>query len=320
MNDKQPSKRSPNYPFLSLEDSVEKVRIIYNRDKLSPASPDVIVSHLGYNKVHGTSRRVLSALKEYELLDELSDQRLRVSDEAYKILHSDINSPQGLNLLRNAALKPLIFFNVIEEYKGDLPSDQALSSYLVLERGFTPDGAQKFINVLRETVEFANITPSNYDGENEETQQSPEKKEVVSNMPTQQTVQNNQQQNQFGNRPNLAVQNFGLPTTQTKETILNFKISRKSEARIIFYGEEVTQEAIEQLRVILEAQKNVYPTKDELEAERNQPKKAIWHGKDYDQPVTITGKLGEDSGKQYFSIEESNTGISEDELEFTDEN
>lgn len=312
MNDKEASKRSPNYPSTSLEDAVNHMRTIYDKDKLAAASAEVLVSHLGYNKLHGTSRRVLSSIRQYGLLDEVSDQRYKVSESAYRLLNADKHSPKETELLKEAALKPIIFRNILEEYEGELPSEKTLSSYLVLEKGFTVDGASSFVKVLQDNVEYANITISDF---TENTGENTSFQEGV-NMTGQQKQQTNQGQISPVASAISAAQNLGLPTPDTKETILNFKISRKSEARIIFYGEDVTQEAIEQLKKILDAQKDVYPTQKELEDERNQPKSAMWKNKDYDQPIKITGELGEKDGKKFYAVEGSNTGISEDELDF----
>src|SRR4051812_30051893 len=106
MNDKEAPKRSPNYPSENLEDSLANIRTIYDRDKLSAASPDVMVAHLGYNKLHGTSRRVLSAMKNYGLVDELPDGRLKVSETAFRLLNSDLNSPKAVQMLKDAVLRP----------------------------------------------------------------------------------------------------------------------------------------------------------------------------------------------------------------------
>ena len=40
---------------------------------------------------------------------------------------------------------------------------------------------------------------------------------------------------------------------------------------------------------------------------------------DHDQPVTITGELGERDGRRFYSAKETSTGIPEDELEFGEE-
>lgn len=230
MNDKEASKRSPNYPSTSLEDAVNHIRTIFDKDKLSATSADVLVSHLGYNKLHGTSRRVLSSIRQYGLLDELSDQRYKVSEAAYRLLNSDKHSPKELELLKEAALKPIVFRNILEEYKGELPSERTLSSYLVTEKGFTIDGASSFIKVLQDNVEFANLTKSDFTenaSENASLQEG-------NNMTGQQQQQNNQGQFSPVIGSISAAQNSGLPTPDTNETVLNFKISRKSEARIIF--------------------------------------------------------------------------------------
>lgn len=42
--------------------------------------------------------------------------------------------------------------------------------------------------------------------------------------------------------------------------------------------------------------------------------RAIWHSADHDQPVTITGLLGEQGGVRLYSVEGSDTGIPEHEL------
>ena len=316
MNDKETPKeapkRSPNFPSINLEDSLANATTLYNADKLAATSADVLVGHLGYNKLHGTSRRVLSSMKNYGLIDELSDNRFKISEFAYRLIHSDLNSPKAIELLKEAAMKPAIFRNIIMEYKGNLPSDRTLTSYLVLEKGFTPDGALQFAKVLRDNVEFASITDEDFAENKSEN--------VISGGAGMITEQPQQQQIQTANTPQVssisASQAASLPNADIKETILNFKISRKSEARIIFFGEEVTQEAIELLKMILETQKAVYPTKAELEAEKNEPKQATWRNKDYDQAVAVTGELGEVDGKRYFSIEGSKTGVSEDELDF----
>jgi hypothetical protein len=68
---------------------------------------------------------------------------------------------------------------------------------------------------------------------------------------------------------------------------------------------------------ILDAPKAAEPTAEVKPV--SYPRKAIWKNKDHDQPVTVTGELGEKDGKRFYSIEESSTGVPEDELEFEDE-
>lgn len=46
------------------------------------------------------------------------------------------------------------------------------------------------------------------------------------------------------------------------------------------------------------------------------PRPATWSNKDHDQPVTVIGRLGDEKGINYYKIEESDTGIPENELDF----
>lgn len=93
--------------------------------------------------------------------------------------------------------------------------------------------------------------------------------------------------------------------------ILFFNISRTGKAQVKFSG-QITQDAIKKLIAHLDLSLDTYPTQAELE----QPKQATWRNKDHDQPVTVIGEAGEKDGKKYYSIEESNTGVPEDELDF----
>ena len=49
---------------------------------------------------------------------------------------------------------------------------------------------------------------------------------------------------------------------------------------------------------------------------QSMPREAIWHNADHDEPVTVTGSLGERDGIEYFSIKGSSTGIPATEIEF----
>src|SRR3989442_6142805 len=62
--------RSPNFPIVSLKEAIEKVRVLYDKDRRSPMTPSVVLEHLGYaRKKSGTAGRVVSALRQFGLLD-----------------------------------------------------------------------------------------------------------------------------------------------------------------------------------------------------------------------------------------------------------
>ena len=273
--------RSPNFPYIGLREAVEKLAVIYSKDKLSATSAGVMLNHLGYKQAHGSSRRVLSALKQYGLLEEKGDGQFKVSNTGYEILHLSENDSRRIELLREAASMPYIFQDVIEEYKGDLPSDPTIKSHLVLKRGFSPDGAVVLLRALRETIEFARISSAEY------TQQEKEEAEEEAKAANKQSYIQNLPDDPYGffstlsQKPNMQSSDQVLPTAippnnlahlapqppRVDESELFFKISRDSKARVVFTG-DVTQEAIEKLRTHLEVSKDSYPLQAELEQEK----------------------------------------------------
>lgn len=161
--------RSPNYPYLSLPEAINRTCVVLEKDKLSPTSPEVIAGHLGYAKLHGTSRRVLAAMKDYGLLDDAGNKRLKVSNLGYRLCKNNESPFEREKLLKEAALKPFIFHTVVEHFNGDIPSPATIEDYLILEKEFSPDGASNFQKVLRETVEFANLNSNDFSENPEDT-------------------------------------------------------------------------------------------------------------------------------------------------------
>ena len=56
------------------------------------------------------------------------------------------------------------------------------------------------------------------------------------------------------------------------------------------------------------------PNGNSHDGQKSRP--AIWHNKDHDQPILVTGELGEVDGQRFYAIEGSNGGIPEDQIEF----
>ena len=103
-----------------------------------------------------------------------------------------------------------------------------------------------------------------------------------------------------------------IPVSDTSASELVFRITRDSEARIVFSG-PVTQEGIAKLTALLTLSKDAFPSMQELK----KPMRAMWHNKDVDQPVTVIGEAGMTDGRRYVKIEGSDTAIPEDEISYT---
>lgn len=152
--------RSPGYPVIPLGEAIKKAETVFQQDKRAFTTPDAIISHLGYKK-GGSARRVVSALRQYGLLDEESG-KYRVSELGFKIMHLSETSEERLRLVREAALNPPIIGRVIEAFEGELPSDATLKEHLILTEKFNPDSVELFIGILRETVALVKLPSVTY--------------------------------------------------------------------------------------------------------------------------------------------------------------
>jgi hypothetical protein len=151
--------RSPNYPSISLAEAVNRVGQVFAKERQHPAPKDVIVKHLGYNSLNGASLGALSALAKYGLLDREGEQ-YKVSDRAIVILHP--RTPQEKNeALRAAAVAPALFAELLDTFKGVLPSDDNLRAYLI-RRGFAESAISPVITTLRETMELVATEAEGY--------------------------------------------------------------------------------------------------------------------------------------------------------------
>jgi hypothetical protein len=317
-------RRSPSYPVLTIDDAIVRARKVYEADRRAFATFENVATNMGYGatKKGGRTGRAVAALKQYGLLDERGGQ-YRISDSAFRILELPDDTPERARLVGEAALRPPVIRKILRHYEGQLPSDATLRSHLVINEGFNPDSARDFIRVVRRTVELVNPSKADYNAGEESDEVAQTNAGGAPLMPPTTTQPGTPQtglraatkeefNRAFASSTASQLHALGIPVPgQGKE--LRFNISRDSEAQVIFYG-PVTQEAIDKLAKLLELQKDTFPTRDELE----RPRAAIWRNKDHDQPVTITGELGEKDGKRFYAAKETGTGIPEDELEFED--
>jgi hypothetical protein len=308
---KKKRQRSPGYPAITIDEAVTRIRQIYQQDKRAYTTYNAILEHMGYKTNaqagrSGTSGRVVAALRQYGLLDE-NDGQFRVSDVGFRIINLPDDAEERTALIRQAALRPQIFRKILAHYQGEVPSDTALKSHLVLNEGFNPDSVDQFIRVFRRTIDIANPSAGDYNaGEEPEGAEQP----PIGATPVQQPPPLGKQ-GQGATPPTLPPAGQQSASLGANESVLAFKISRDSEARVIFSG-QVTQEAIDKLAALLNLSKDAYPTKAELV----QPRAAVWKNKDHDQPVSVIGEAGEHDGRRYVKIEGSEAGVPEDELEY----
>jgi hypothetical protein len=151
--------RSPNYPAIGLSDAVEAVRAIYEGEKRTQVSGEVIAHSLGYSSLSGPARTKISALKKYGLLEGDERKGMRVSDLAVRILYPN-GTKDELGALREAALNPELFKLLYNDYRDG--SDGAIMSHLINKMDFAPHGAKQLIAAFRDTYSYAGLDKKEY--------------------------------------------------------------------------------------------------------------------------------------------------------------
>lgn len=167
--------RSPNYPVISIDEAIDKLRQIYRQDKRALTTYEAVITHLGFTakKRSGRSARVVAALRQYGLLDEQAG-KFRVSDTGFRVLEMPEDSQERAQLIKEAALNPPAFRKILSYYEGEVPSDAALRSHLIFQEKFNPESVSDFIRVFRRTIEVANPSPEDYtSGEESEVADKP---------------------------------------------------------------------------------------------------------------------------------------------------
>lgn len=166
---KRRRERSPSYPGIDLETAIERARVLRAREGRNAAPVDAILHHWGYRPASGMGMVALAALKKFGLLEDQgvgTARKAKLTDLALTILLDEReDSPQRMEAIRSAALRPPIHAELWEESGEQLPSDQNLRYKLRRERGFTDSAADQFIRQFRSTLAFAGLTDSDSMGE-----------------------------------------------------------------------------------------------------------------------------------------------------------
>ena len=153
--------RSPSYPYLDLPTALEKVTVLWNVEGRHPAAVSVAMQHWGYKEESSTGYSCVAALKKFGLVDHdgMGETRqIRLSALALAILlDRDPASDDRRDALRRAALNPRIHAELWERYGADLPSDQTLRRFLVIERNFNEASVDELLAEYKATVAFAGL-------------------------------------------------------------------------------------------------------------------------------------------------------------------
>ncbi len=155
--------RSPSYPGLNLQDSIEKARVIHAQGRQDNLPIEVVAKLWGFkNATNGAFNITLAALKKFGLLEEvggrgMAKRQLKVTDGAVEILYGPA-SPKYAECLRAAAMRPAIHREIWDKWKMQLPGNDVMQYYFVRERKFGEDAYRWVVREYQESMRFAGFT------------------------------------------------------------------------------------------------------------------------------------------------------------------
>ncbi len=147
-------KKSPRSPAFPLEDCLEKVLKIYEKEKGYDVNTDTVARHAGYKDgKSGASLSFIAALGYFGLTVRRGDGVVAVSPDVreYKVL-PDHAEKQAL--LVKWLKSPAVFRELLEDdFPAGLPSDPTLR-YTLIKKGYSDKAADDCLKVFKRSVEF----------------------------------------------------------------------------------------------------------------------------------------------------------------------
>lgn len=151
--------RSPNYPAYNLGEALEFALKLYGKEGTSATPTAVVATNLGYSSLSGAARQKIASMRQYGLIEEGQQGKVRVAPRVVQIKH-DPDSAVSYKLLQEAALAPPLFQELREKHPD--ASDRNLEVVLINEKGFIPEGARRVLKSYRATLDFAKIGAQGY--------------------------------------------------------------------------------------------------------------------------------------------------------------
>ncbi len=161
----EPAKRirSPNYPAISLAHAVGQLKALFERIHKHAAPKEAVAKALGYGGFNGQSAMIISAHTKYGLLERTGEDQYKISKRAMQIMFP--NDPaEKATALREAALAPSLYAELVEDF-GDIPPHDDILHPWLMRRGFAPTAVSAVIQGYRDTMALVQPTTEEYDSE-----------------------------------------------------------------------------------------------------------------------------------------------------------
>jgi hypothetical protein len=162
--------RSPNYPYISLKRGIELVRKLFEADKRMKVPVSIAQTRWGLTETSSSGPQVVAALDSYGLIDiegKQDNKKIGVSN-LYLKYHYATSETERHEILVKCALLPPLYAKVWDEFNRQVPQDDLLKRYLVVDLNFNSESVNKFILRFKETIEFAGLLNQTYTGNEDE--------------------------------------------------------------------------------------------------------------------------------------------------------
>lgn len=152
--------RSPSFPYLDLETSIEHLSKVYGAAKMNEVRPSDVADSWGMSTKSGSMMRYVAALTQFGLLEAsgTGDQRrFKVSSTGRRILEDDRPGVRD-GLKSEAALLPKLIRGLylgegdLPQWGADRPSDSISESALIFDMNFGQEAARRFLSVYDATI------------------------------------------------------------------------------------------------------------------------------------------------------------------------
>src|ERR1039458_3282080 len=156
--------RSPEHPFINLENAIARAEQFYEVEQHRPANAKVAMDHWGYDPKSSGGMQTLSALISFGLLEEQGAGDLRavkLTPTALRIVIDDTDSPERLAAIQQAAMTQKIHRELRNKFGGtEPPSDRQFRHILLAEwePRFNANAVDNFIKEYKDTIAFAKLT------------------------------------------------------------------------------------------------------------------------------------------------------------------
>jgi hypothetical protein len=156
--------RSPAYPYLDLQESVDKLEMFHQAESLHHTPVNVAATDIGYKDGSNRGWRAIASLTSFGLLDEEGSKENRqvfLSELGKEIVHfGSKDSEDAKRAIREAALKPAIYADLWALWLKDgqsLPSEESMKRFLIKEKAFNPQSVDDFIKGFKNTLNYAGL-------------------------------------------------------------------------------------------------------------------------------------------------------------------